>query len=150
MIKKLEKSNGPVLGFEVTGKLHDEDYKQFVPAMETILTAEGRVRLFVQFQDFHGWDVHAAWDDFKFGLKHYADFERIAMVGDRKWERWMAGFCKPFTKAEVKYFDSSQVDAAWKWLQEQEEGHKAKKEDEPTSDRPAEPYRSSDYVWFQF
>ena len=40
------------------------------------------------------------------------------MVGDRKWEQWMASFCKPFTKATVKYFDASEVDAAWKWLRE--------------------------------
>jgi hypothetical protein len=30
----------------------------------------------------------------------------------------MAAFCKPFTKAAVKYFDASEVDAAWKWLRE--------------------------------
>ena len=45
------------------------------------------MRLFVLFEDFHGWDLHAAWDEFKFGLKHDADFERIAMVGDRKWQK---------------------------------------------------------------
>ncbi len=40
------------------------------------------------------------------------------MVGDRKWEKWMANFCKPFTKANVRYFDKLEVDAAWKWLEE--------------------------------
>ena len=29
----------------------------------------------IQLEDFHGWDLHAAWDDLKFGLKHYSDFE---------------------------------------------------------------------------
>ena len=114
-----------MVGLKLSGKLHDEDYKQFVPTVETILTTEGKVRLFVQFEEFHGWDMHAAWDDLKFALKHYSDFERIAMVGDRKWEKWMASFCKPFTKAKVKYFDVSEVDAAWKWLRETEEGNQA-------------------------
>ena len=41
-----------------------------------------------------------------YGLMHYSNFERIAMVGDRKWEKWMPNFCERFTKAEVKYFDS--------------------------------------------
>ena len=71
-----------------------------------------------QFEDFHGWDLHAAWDDFKFGLKHYSDFERIAMVGETKWEAWMSRVCKPFTKAKVRYFSNSEVDKAWNWLQE--------------------------------
>ena len=56
------------------------------------------------------------WDDFQFGVKHYSDLERIAIVRDRKWEEWMAKLCKPFTKASVNYFDVSQTDAAWAWL----------------------------------
>ena len=46
----------------------------------------------------------------------------IALVGDRKWERWMASFCKPFTRAKVRYFDKAEVDTAWKWLEENKEG----------------------------
>ena len=118
MIETIHTEFPKTVGFKLSGKLHDEDYGSFVPPVETVLAAEGRVRLFVQFDDFHGWDFHAAWDDFKFGLKHYSDFDRIAMVGDRKWEKWMATICKPFTKATVRYFDASQIDNAWAWLRE--------------------------------
>ena len=116
MIATIETGSPRVVGFKLSGTLHDEDYQQFVPTMETILTAAGTVRLFIELEDFHGWDWRAAWDDFKFGLKHYSDFERIAMVGDRKWEKWMATFCKPFTRAKVRYFDVTECEAAWKWL----------------------------------
>ncbi len=126
MIETIPTGSPKVVGFRFRGKLHDEDYKQFVPTIETVLTAEGKLRLFIQLEDFHGWDLHAAWDDFKFSLKHYSDFERIAMVGDRKWEEWMAGFCRPFTKAEVKYFERSEVYAAWTWLLENLEDDKAR------------------------
>jgi hypothetical protein len=121
MIETMETHFPRVVALKLCGKLHDEDYKQFVPRMESILTAERNVRLFIQFQDFHGWDMHAAWDDLKFSLKHYSDFERIAMVGDRRWEKWMAGCCRPFTKAKVRYFEMSEVDAAWKWLEENDQ-----------------------------
>jgi hypothetical protein len=117
MIETIQTGSPKTIGFKLSGKLHDEDYKTFVPTVETLL-AEGKVRLFVQFEDFHGWDLHAVWDDTKFALKHYGDLERIAMVGDRKWEKWMAQVCKPFTKATVRYFDASQVDDAWAWLRE--------------------------------
>ena len=143
MIETIETGSPNVVGFKLCGRLRDEDYKQFMPKMETMLTAEGKVRLFVQFEDFHGWDMHAAWDDLKFGLKHYADFERIAMVGDRRWEKWMAAFCKPFTRAEVKYFDRSEVETAWKWLQE-EEGNKATE----LPDMFGEP--ESRFLWYGF
>jgi hypothetical protein len=118
MIETLPTGSPKIVGFKMHGKLHDEDYQSFVPAVDAAVAAEGKVRLFAQFEDFHGWDLHAAWDDFKFGLKHYSDFERIAMVGERKWEAWVSRVCKPFTKATVKYFDKSEVDKAWTWLRE--------------------------------
>jgi len=144
MIETIETGSPTVVGLKLCGKLHDGDYKQFVPAMESILTTEGKVRLFIELEDFHGWDLHAAWDDLKFSLKHYSDFQRIAMVGDHKWEKWMASFCKPFTTAKVKYFDRSEVDAAWKWL-ENDEGNKTTQD----TDRPADVSDNSD-MWNAF
>ena len=70
MIETIETGAPQVVGVKLSGKLHDEDYRQFVPKIESILTAEGKVRLFVQFEEFEGWDMHAAWDDFKFSLRH--------------------------------------------------------------------------------
>jgi hypothetical protein len=147
MIETIETSSPKVLGLKLCGKLHDEDYKQFVPKVETLLTTEGKLRLLVQFEDFHGWDWHAAWDDLKFGLKHYSDFERIAMVGDRKSEKLMARFCRPFTKAKVKYFDRSEVDAARQWLEEDEEDDRTTDKNDRTSDACEEPTPNS-YMWY--
>jgi hypothetical protein len=118
MIETLQTNSPKVAGFRLSGKLHDEDYKTFVPTLEAAIAAQGKVRLLAQLENFHGWDMHAAWDDFKFGMQHYHDFERIAMVGDRKWEKWMAALCKPFSKAEVRYFDASEAEAAWAWIGE--------------------------------
>jgi len=132
MIQTIETGYRKVVGVKLCGKLHDEDYKQVLPTMESILTAEGKVRLFIQFEDFHGWDLRAAWDDLTFNLKHYADFERIAMVGDCHWEKWMANFFKPLMKAEVRYFDNSDADAAWKWLQEDQESIQELEQTDPT------------------
>jgi len=116
MIEKLEQSSGSVLGFKMSGRLHDEDYQQFVPVVEAAIKANGKIRLLAQFHDFHGWDLHALWDDIKFSTKHCTDVEQIALVGEKKWEEWMAKVCKPFTMAKVKYFEASDVESAWQWL----------------------------------
>ena len=44
--------------------------------------------------------------------------DRIAFVGERRWQKWVAVICKPFTKAEVKYFDASEIETAWAWVRE--------------------------------
>lgn len=128
MIDILKESSGPVVGFSLSGKLHDEDYKVFVPQMERVIEREGKVRALALLHDFHGWDLHAVWDDMAFGVKHYADVEKIALVGDRKWEEWMAKICKPFTRATVKYFDAEEIELAWDWLHEEQSEAKGRME----------------------
>ena len=118
MIEQLKSNLPNVLGFKLSGKLHDEDYKQFVPVIDAALAQHGKVRLLAQFHDFHGWDLHALWDDIKFSTTHCTKIDRIALVGDKTWEQWMAKVCKPFTMAKIRYFDASQMGEAWSWLGE--------------------------------
>lgn len=99
-----------------SGTLSKEDYEHFVPALETEIKTEGKVRVLFEMRDFHGWDAGGFWEDVKFDLKHFSDIERLAMVGDKKWEEWMATFCKPFTSAEIRYFDQSKLDDARNWI----------------------------------
>jgi hypothetical protein len=118
MIEQLPGGSDKVLAFKLSGKLHDEDYAKFVPVIDEAVAQQGKVRLLAQFEDFHGWDLHALWDDIKFATTHCTKIERIALVGDRAWEKWMAAVCKPFTLARVRYFDASEVGAARAWLAE--------------------------------
>jgi hypothetical protein len=118
MIEQLPESTGKVLAFKMSGKLHDEDYKSFVPLVDAAIASEGKVRLLAVFEDFHGWDMHALWDDVKFATTHCTKIDRIAMVGDKKWEAWMARVCKPFTMARLQYFDVGQLDQAQAWIKE--------------------------------
>jgi hypothetical protein len=118
MIEQLPTSSEKVLAFKMSGKLHDEDYKTFVPVIDAAVVKEGKVRLLAQFEDFHGWDLHALWDDTKFAATHCREIERIALVGETKWQEWMAKVCKPFTLAKIRYFDAAEIEAARAWLAE--------------------------------
>jgi len=106
------------VGFKMSGKLHDEDYKKFVPLVDAEIAKEGKVNVLAQFYDFHGWDMKALWDDIKFSTTHCTKIKKIALVGEKSWEKWMAKVCKPFTLAKVRYFEAKDSDAALKWLQE--------------------------------
>ena len=118
MIEQLTGLPDNACGFKMSGKLHDADYQTFVPAIDAAITQHGKVRLLAQFHDFQGWDLHALWDDIKFSTTHCTTIERIALVGDKTWEKWMAKVCKPFTMAKIQYFDISELEAAKSWLAE--------------------------------
>lgn len=117
MIEQLPSPSANVLGFKLSGTLHDGDYKTFVPAIDAA-AGTGKVRLLAQFHDFQGWDAKALWDDIKFATTHCTKIERLALVGEKTWEKWMAKVCVPFTLAKVQYFDAAAIDQAWAWLQE--------------------------------
>jgi hypothetical protein len=118
MIEVLPTDNDKVLAFKMSGKLHDVDYARFVPAIDAAVAKHGKVRLLAQFHDFHGWDMKALWDDIKFSTTHCTKIDRIALVGEKTWEAWMAKVCKPFTMAKIEYFDASKIDDAKQWLNE--------------------------------
>ena len=118
MIEQLSNLPAHTIGFKVTGKLHDEDYKKFVPLVDEAIAKHGKVRFLAEFHEFSGWDLQALWADIKFSTTHCTKIERIALVGDKTWEKWMAAVCKPFTLAKVRYFDIGELGAAKAWLAE--------------------------------
>jgi len=112
---ELTAANG-LLEVHLSGKLTKEFYEQFVPAIEEQITEHGKVSILVIMHDFHGWTAGALWEDLKFDFKHWRDIERLALVGETKWQHGMAVFCKPFTTAKVRYFDHENLDEARQWL----------------------------------
>lgn len=118
MIEELSAPSDNILAFRLSGKLHDEDYKTFVPRVDEAIANDGKIRMLAEFHDFHGWDAHALWDDIKFATTHCTNIEKVALVGEKAWEKGMAAVCKPFTMAKVKYFDAGQIDEAYAWLAE--------------------------------
>jgi hypothetical protein len=105
-----------VLEIHASGKLTKEFYEQFVPAVEAQIKESGKLRILFVMKDFHGWTAGAMWEDIKFDVKHWSDIERLAIVGESKWQEGMAVFCRPFTKAKVKYFEHAQLEDARTWV----------------------------------
>ncbi len=62
-----------VMAIRVSGRLSDEDYARFLPVREALIRQEGPVSLYVDMEDFEGWEPKAAWDDLKFGIAHDVD-----------------------------------------------------------------------------
>lgn len=117
-IQLSEENAGKVLAVHVSGKLAKTDYEQLVPEIDRLVHQHGKIRMLFDMTNFHGWDASAAWEDLKFGIEHFTDIERLAMVGEKAWQHSMAIFSRPLTRATVRYFDHADVAAARAWLYE--------------------------------
>jgi len=113
-----ERFDGKLVKVIASGKLSRESYDLFTPELDSLVERVGKVRLLFEMIHFEGWTLGAAWEDLKFGCKHYNHIERIAVVGDRKWEKAMTFVCKPFSRAKIRYFDIADFEEANAWIEE--------------------------------
>ncbi len=97
------------------GKLTHEDYQIFVPMIDKALKeAKGlEVDLLVDMRAFRGWELEAAWDDMKFGLKHRNAFDKMAIVGDKKWEEISVNMMSHMMRGKAKFFKDRTKAVAW-------------------------------------
>ncbi|MCB1562924.1 MAG: STAS/SEC14 domain-containing protein [Alphaproteobacteria bacterium] len=109
---------GRILHGVITGKLEKEDYDLFVPEAERLIEQYGKIRVIAELVDFKGWSAGALWEECKLAYHHLKDVERMAMVGDKTWEKGIAIFMKPFVGAKLRYFDVSERQAALEWIQD--------------------------------
>jgi len=116
MIQILEQTPDNIIATKATGKLTEADYNKLLPLLNNKIEQYRKIRWYFEMENFDGWELKAVWEDVKFDTKHANDFDKVAMVGEKKWEEWMTDLMKPFTSAEVKYFDTSQKEDAIKWI----------------------------------
>ncbi|MCB1481678.1 MAG: STAS/SEC14 domain-containing protein [Rhodobiaceae bacterium] len=117
MFEKLPQSQDGVLGFKATGKLTDKDYQETLnPELERAFAEHGKVSVLILFEDFHGWELHAAWDDAALGFKHYNDFKRMALVDAPEYVAVAMRMFAPFFPGQVRSFSGNDADAAWAWV----------------------------------
>ena len=111
------KNNGKFLELDASGKLVDADFQSLEPAFARLVRQHGKLRVLLKMVDFHGWQGIALWDEIKFDFEHLRQIERLAVVGDRQWEKLMSEISRPFTTAEVRFFDKTSEASARAWLE---------------------------------
>ncbi len=113
---EITRNEGSLVTVRATGKLTQEDYDQLIPVWERVIEEEGPMRMLLVMADFHGWEPGAAWDDFRFAAGHSSKVNRVAMVGEKKWQEWLAKLGSVFLPERVRYFDLAELPDAEHWV----------------------------------
>jgi hypothetical protein len=108
------------LEFRVTGKLTAQDYDTILtPVLERALEEHDRIKLLVILDEgYEGFELAAAWDDTRLGLKHWSGFERAAIVTDKDWMQTAAKAMAFMMPCPVRAFDLDELTEARRWLSE--------------------------------
>ncbi|HEY2785169.1 MAG TPA: STAS/SEC14 domain-containing protein [Fimbriiglobus sp.] len=113
-----EIADGKVLEITLGDKLLRKDYRKFAPIVNRLVRKHHKIRMLILMHDFHGWSMGALWEDIKFDWKHFDHIERLAFVGEKKWESGMALLCRIFTTAKIRDFNTFHADEARNWVME--------------------------------
>ncbi|SDR69607.1 SpoIIAA-like [Gillisia sp. Hel1_33_143] len=119
MLQILELTKNNIIATRAEGKLTDMDIEKIHPLIHAILDRKMKVRWYFEMENFTGWNLPGLWEDLKMDTAHANDYEKIAMVGEKKWQDWITQFMKPFTNAEIKYFNMDQKEEAKSWIESQ-------------------------------
>jgi ubiquinone/menaquinone biosynthesis C-methylase UbiE len=120
-IRLTQRDGGKILEVHANNRLAHSDYLRFIPQFERLVKKFGKIRIIFEMDEFRGWRAVALWDDIKFDWKYHNAIERLAIVGDKRWQKWMSGFCRPFTSAEIRYFDRVDSPSARNWIEAKSE-----------------------------
>jgi hypothetical protein len=115
MIKPLDDLPEGVIGFETSGKLEAQDYRDvLIPAIERAAEG-GKVRVVVVIDDFGGLSGSALWEDLKLAAHHLRSLQRFALVTDSDWMRYFVTAFGWMVPGEIKHFPTSERAQAVQW-----------------------------------
>jgi hypothetical protein len=110
-------TTGGILTVKVRGKLKHADLVAMQKSAAEYIRKNGKVKFLVITEDFQGWERQGDWGDVSFSGKYDAYIEKMAIVGEKKWEDLALVFvAKGFRPVAIEYFLHEQLDQARAWL----------------------------------
>jgi len=107
-----------VVGVRVLGQVTKEDYEQtLVPALDKVAKEFNHINFLMVFEtDIKNFTYGAWMQDAKVSLKHFAKWNKIAVVSDQKIVEKIAHVFSFISPAESKGFAASDVEIAKAWV----------------------------------
>lgn len=109
-------NRGKILTVKVSGRLTQLELASAQKQALGIFKKEGAKRLLVVVEDFEGWGK-GYWGDMSGQISIDPFIERMAVVGDRKWEGLALLFVgKGIRHLAIEYFPTSDLAKAQEWV----------------------------------
>jgi len=109
-------NKGCLLVVKISGKLSKSELESSQKVAIDVVKREGRARVLILAQTFDGWE-DGDWGELSFMMKYDSQIERIAIVGEKKWEDELLAFAgKGMRSCQVEYFPAARVSPARTWV----------------------------------
>jgi hypothetical protein len=107
-----------VMTMRVSGTLSQDALTQLQQAAADIIRTQGKLRILVLAEQFTGWERGGDWNDFSFQEQFDPQIEKMAIVGDKRWEDLTLIFvAKGLRSFPIEYFAADEQSRALDWLE---------------------------------
>jgi hypothetical protein len=108
---------GDVITVCLLGKLDPGAYDGINEEIDNIMSHAEHVRLVLDLREFDGWSgLSALGNHLSLIREHYRVPERIAIVGDKSWQKMAGKIMARFVNAQTMFFDSDDYNGAVAWV----------------------------------
>ena len=117
MLELIPFEEGNVIGFRLNGRIEDDEFDEAVGLIEKKLKEYKKLRVYAEIEKVGGMSVNTFMKDIHFKLRHWMDFEREAVVSDKRWiETWVRFASRFFPHIKVKHFSFEEAEEAKEWI----------------------------------
>lgn len=117
MLQILGKTQGNIIATKAMEELTASDYAMFLPILRHRIKNYKKIRWYFEMEDFKEKRLKDLFQDIKFDTQEATVFEKIAIVGEKQQKEWMHDLMKPFSEAEIKFFEIKDRNEAFKWIE---------------------------------
>lgn len=108
---------GNPITVRLSGRLGKEEFTKFQGLFLEAMKHRRKLRLLLVLDDFQGWDKGDDWNDVPIHMEYDEQVEKIAIVGDTKWEDLFGAFLgKGLRKIPIRHFPPAGLETARAWL----------------------------------
>ncbi len=119
MSAEIKVETGGILTARVTGKMAHSELVALQKSAAEVIRERGKVRILVIAENFQGWEKGGNWDDDSFQMENDPHIEKMAIVGEKKWEDLTLIFvAKGLRSFPIEYFQPADLARARAWLAE--------------------------------
>jgi hypothetical protein len=113
MMHVLNQKDSDFVYIKINGGISEDYYELIFPIFLHKAKINGMVRLVLELVDIDYPETPFILE--KFGL-HVEDFEKIAIVGNQKWKKWIENMSKLTLDTDILYFKEEEKEKAEKWI----------------------------------
>lgn len=118
MMRRLERSEGKVVGYSLSGEVSDQEFTQATSELKDDIAREGTIRVLFRLRDISLTSfTNAASERFRFLDEHADDVERVAIVTDDTPAQLLGKLADVLPDVQTRTYSHDDETEAWAWLE---------------------------------